>query len=418
LDPGIGLRVVVVLLLLCCSAWCSACETAFVSLGTYRLRKLRDKHPRASQLEFWVLYPDKVLTTLFVCNIILNSLVVVLSASIAYRSSGRVSMVFMTGLAILFVLIAGEIIPKTVAKRFAERIVMNTMGTVKILSIFFEPLNRFLTGIAELFLMPFKIKVGSLIPVLTEEDLRAMISAGEEEGLIEEEEREMIHSIFELGDKMVKEIMVPRVNMVAVEAGTPAQALFSLLVKEGFSRYPVYRESIDTIAGVVYMKDVIARQQGKEESFLVEEVMRPAYFVPETKRVNDLLRELQQQHLQMALVADEYGGTAGLVTMEDLIEEIVGEISDEYLIESGDYQRFSDSSIVVKGSMEIEKANEELGLELPDGDYETVAGFALDFLGKFPKTGERFIYGHKIFIIQEADDTVILSIRIKAVSEE
>ncbi|MGB9643059.1 MAG: hemolysin family protein, partial [Candidatus Ratteibacteria bacterium] len=189
------------------------------------------------------------------------------------------------------------------------------------------------------------------------------------------------------------------------------------VAKEGYSRYPVYRGNFDTIEGIVYLKDIIARGFERAD-LLAKDIMRKAYFVPETKKINDLMKELQSQQIQMAIVVDEYGGTAGLVTMEDLVEEIVGEISDEYKHDGDDYQQLSDGSYLVKGSMEIEKANDYLGLDLPKGEFETVAGFIMEYLGKLPRKGEKFIYKGNIFNIHEAHEKTIKWVRIRKFAEE
>ena len=410
-------QLIILFILVGLAAFFSASETAFVSLGAYHLRKLDREDPKAKKLEFWFKYPNRVLTTTLVGNTIVESLSSILAASIAYRSSGKVSLAIMAFLVMFFILVFGEIIPKNLGKKYAEKFVMFAILPMKVFTLIFEPINRFLLGFAEVFLNLFGVNIDSILPVLTEEDIKAMISAGEEEGLIEEEERQMIHSIFELGDRMVSEVMIPRVNIVAVDVNSTIKEVLNLVAKEGYSRYPVYRGNFDTIEGVVYLKDIIAK--GYEyKDLLVKDIMRPAYFVPETKKINDLMKELQRKQIQMAIVVDEYGGTAGLVTMEDLVEEIVGEISDEYKHDSYDYQRLSDNSYLVKGSMEVEKANELLDLDLSKGEFETVAGFILEYLGRLPRKGEKFIYKGKVFIVYEIYENTIKWIRIRPLKEE
>ena len=416
-EISLVLHVAGLIILFACSAFFSAAETAFISLGSYHFEKLRQQDSKARLLDFWFRYPSRVLISLLVGSTIVNILASVTAASLAYRSSGKLSVALAVSLTTFIILVFGEIIPKSLAKRFSEQIVLSLAVPVKFISMLLEPLNRFLIGFAEVFLSLFRVKISSIIPVLTEDDLKAMISAGKNTGLIEEDERKMIHSIFELGDKMVSEVMIPRVNITAVEDDMRIKDIIQLTVKEGFSRYPVYKGNFDRITGIIYWKDIIARQENNEKIFTAAEVMRPAYFVPETKKINELLRELQREKLQMAIVVDEYGGTAGLVTMEDLVEEIVGEISDEYKTEVGDFQKLGDGSYLVKGSMEYEKANKEMGLALPEGESETIAGFVLNYLGKVPTKGEKFIYNKRVFTVQEADGKTILSLRIKQLSE-
>lgn len=411
------IQIIFLFVLIGLAAFFAASETAFVSLGTYHLRKLQEQDPRKKRLEFWFRYPNRVLTTTLVGNTIVESLASIVAASIAYRSSGKISLGIMAFSVMFLILIFGEIIPKNLGKKYAEKFVIYAIIPMKIFTLILEPINRFLLGFAEVFLSFFKVNIDSILPVLTEDDIKAMISAGEEEGLIEEEERQMIHSIFELGDKMVSEVMIPRVNIVAVDINATIKDILSLVTKEGYSRYPVYRGNFDTIEGIVYLKDIIAK--GFERSDLTaKEIMRKAYFVPETKKINELMKELQLQQIQMAIVVDEYGGTAGLVTMEDLVEEIVGEISDEYKHEAKDYQLLSDGSYLVKGSMEIEKANEQLELALPKGEFETIAGFVMEYLGKLPRKGEKFIYRGKVFIIHESHEKTVKWVRIRNLEQE
>ncbi|HOQ82499.1 MAG TPA: CNNM domain-containing protein, partial [bacterium] len=213
-------QLIILFILVGLAAFFSASETAFVSLGAYHLRKLDREDPKAKKLEFWFKYPNRVLTTTLVGNTIVESLSSILAASIAYRSSGKVSLAIMAFLVMFFILVFGEIIPKNLGKKYAEKFVMFAILPMKVFTLIFEPINRFLLGFAEVFLNLFGVNIDSILPVLTEEDIKAMISAGEEEGLIEEEERQMIHSIFELGDRMVSEVMIPRVNIVAVDVNS------------------------------------------------------------------------------------------------------------------------------------------------------------------------------------------------------
>lgn len=410
-------QLILLFILVGLAAFFSASETAFVSLGTYHLRKLEEDDPRRKRLQFWFKYPHRVLASTLVGNTIVESLASILAASIAYRSSGRIGLGIMTFFVMFLVLVFGEIIPKSLGKKYAEKFVFFAIVPMKIFTLVLEPINRFLLGFAEVFLNLFKISIDSILPVLTEDDIKAMLSAGQEEGLIEEEERQMIHSIFELGDRMVSEVMIPRVNIVAVDVNATMKEILNLVAKEGYSRYPVYRGNFDTIEGIVYLKDIIARGLDRND-LVAKDIMRKAYFVPETKKINELMKELQTQQIQMAIVVDEYGGTAGIVTMEDLVEEIVGEISDEYKQDTGDYQQLSDGSYLVKGSMEIEKANEYLELDIPKGEFETIAGFIMEYLGKLPRKGEKFIYKGNVFIIHDSHEKTIKWVRIRKIAEE
>ncbi len=398
------------------SAFFSASETAFISFGRHHFQKIAEKdEKRANRLRFWFENPNRILVTALVGNNIVNISASVMAASLSYRYYHMFSAAIVTGIMTFLILVFGEIIPKSLAKKHSETAAYLFAAPLKFFCFIFTPLIKFLLLFSKLFVRIFGAKLESIIPDLTEEDLKAMISASEEEGIIEEEERDMIDSIFELGEKMVREIMTPRMNIVAVKEEMPLEEVTDVIAREGYSRIPVYKDNFDRITGIVYIKDIVARRAKVPEhpdTVKAKDLMRQPYFVPESKKVSELMKELQEKKMQMAIVADEYGGTAGLVTMEDLVEEIVGEISDEYKKEVKELHLHEDGSFLVSGGMEIEKVNEETGLDIPEGEFETIAGFVLDRLGKFPVKGESFIYRGHEFIIQEADTKKVRLVKI------
>ena len=417
-DPAFIGYIVLILILICLSAFFSASETAFISLGSYHLQKLLKKDKRAKRLRFWFANPNKVLITTLVGNNLVNIFAAVLAAAISYRRFEKISTAVITLIMAFVILVFAEIIPKSIAKKSAGKIAIKVAIPVKILVFILTPLSAIFVFFSNAVVKIFGGRIESILPVLTEEDLKAMISAGEEEGIIEEEGREMIHSIFEFGDKMVREIMTPRVDIVSVEEETPVGEILKLIAHEGFSRLPVLKENIDEIVGIVYIKDIIAKEINEpEKSIKAKDIMRVPYFVPETKKVQELMNELQEEKLQMSIIVDEYGGTAGLITMEDLVEEIVGEIADEYKKEVSEFQELPDGRYLIKGNVEIERVNDELGLDLPEDKVDTVAGFILDHLGTFPEKGEKFQYGNYQFVIQEADDKAIKWVCLKKIVE-
>jgi len=408
------------LFLILLSAFFSSAETSFISLGKYHYRKLLeiDKN-KGRKLSFWFENPEKVLITTLVGNNFVNIMASVMAASISYNYFHKIVPSLIAGIMAFVILIFGEIIPKSIAKKHSEKVALLSAYPLKIFSIIFYPFVKLLLFISNLFLMVFGEKIETIIPVLTEEDVKAMITAGEEEGVIEKEEKEMIHSIFELGDKMVKEIMTPRVNIIATEENTPIEEIVKIISSHGYSRIPVYRGNIDKIIGLVYIKDIISRQTTENwQNLKAKDIMRNVYFVPETKRIIELLRELQMLKLQMAIVIDEYGGTAGLVTMEDLIEEIVGEISDEFKKDEKEYIKIMDGKYLLKGNMEIEKVEELIGMEIPNIDVETIAGFVLSHFGRIPNKGEEFIYNSFKITVQDVGDKIIKWVKIEKIEND
>jgi len=421
-DPDLYIYLFFVFLLIFLSAFFSASETAFIAFGKHHFQKISDANEKkAKRLEFWFNNPQRILVTALVGNNIVNILAAVLLTMLSFKYWPSLHPLIITLVLTFIILVFGEIIPKSLAKKHSEAIAYHISPVIRFFSIVFTPAIKVLLIFSRGIVKIFGGNMESLFPVLTEEDLKAMIIVGEEEGIIEEEEKNMIDSIFNLGDTFVKEIMTPRVNIIAVEHDKGANEILKVIAGEGYSRLPVYRDNLDRIVGIVYVKDIIAYGFNKrplQESVKAEDFMREAYFIPETKKVSDLMKELQSRKMQMAIVVDEYGGTAGIVTMEDLVEEIVGEISDEYKKEIKEITHLADGSFLVYGGMEIEKANEMIGLDIPEGEFETIAGFVLDHFGKFPVKGERFGYGDCQFIVHEADHKKVRFVRIKKTEEK
>lgn len=421
-EPDLFVYLLTIFILIVLSAFFSASETAFISFGKHHFQKIAERDERkGKRLAFWFENPNKVLVTALVGNNIVNISASVLAATLSYRYFHRISTTLVTGIMTFVILVFAEIIPKSLAKKHSETVAYHFALPVKFFCILLTPVIKILLLLSRFFVRIFGGRMESIIPVLTEDDLKAMIIAGEEEGIIQEEERDMIDSIFELGDKMVKEIMTARMNIISVKEETFLENIIEIIAKEGYSRIPVYRDSIDRITGIVYIKDIIAHGiNGLENpgTVKIRDFMREPYFVPESKKVSDLIRELQEKKMQMAIVVDEYGGTAGLVTMEDLVEEIVGEISDEYKKDIKELHILPDGDFLVSGSMEIEKVNEEIGLKIPEGEFETVAGFVLDRFGKFPLKGESFVYGNHQFTIHESDTKKVRLVKIKKLEKK
>jgi len=295
-----------------------------------------------------------------------------------------------TAIVTLAIFIYAEMIPKTLAINNPERGAVLVAKPVKWLTKLVYPLAYVFILIANFFVRILGGKTARR-PFVTEEEIKMMVSVGAEEAAIEEEEKEMIHSIFEFGDTIVREVMVPRPDMVAVESKAAVEEVLDLIIKVGHSRIPIYEESIDNVVGLVYAKDLLIylnRAKPGQAAAVLKKLMRPAYFVPETKRVSELLKEMQQKKSHMAIVLDEYGGTAGLVTIEDLLEEIVGEIFDEYDLEEAMIEVLSTDVYRIDGRAPMDEVRELLGVDLPEYGGETIGGFVYDLVGRIPVPGE------------------------------
>jgi magnesium and cobalt exporter, CNNM family len=348
-----------------------------------------------------------VLLVVLVCQLTVATLIGVLLEGTA----GAWGVVIGIVLQIFLFFVIGEVAPKTFAVQHTERAALALTPMLWFLTQF-APLrwtSRLLIGVANVVLPGKGLKQG---PFVTEEEIRTMADVAASEDSIEREERRLIHSIFEFGDTVVREVMLPRPDMVAVDATDTIEDAIERAIDRGYSRLPVCEEgSTDHIVGLVYLKDLVRRARAGEGAQEVRVAVRPATFVPEQKKVSELLGEMRTKRFHMAIVVDEYGGTSGLVTLEDLLEEIVGEIADEYDVELPAVERLPDDSVRVRGSTPIDEVSEELGTELPDTEWDTVGGLILNLLGHVPEEGEvvRFeelelraerVQGHRIVSVR------------------
>ncbi len=315
--------------------------------------------------------------------------------------------VFLVTLGVGFVtLVVGEIGPKSLAMQHAERIALSTGAFINFLSIIAHPAVAVVSFSANLLVRPLGGRVKYSVPVMTEEEIKILVEAGEEEGVLENDEKEMIHSIFEFGDTVVRQVMRPRIDMRCVDVDSTIHELLEVIMRYGHSRIPVFRDTVDTIVGIVHAKDLLPAISGPTaQEFDLKKLMRPPYFIPENKKIDELLTEFRRSKNQMAIVRDEYGGTAGLVTLEDLLEEIVGDIMDEYDIEENMMEVRGPDHAVVNARMDIEELNERLDIELPESDdYETLGGFVFSLFGRQPNEGESIESNGFIFTVESTEN--------------
>ena len=332
---------------------------------------------------------NRFLTSILIGNtvvlLIADSLATYVFIEAGLRNGAIVSTIVMTFVLLLF----GEIVPKTIAVSDTERWALRLAPTMARAAWILTPLVYFFQFLTNLILRPLGIKhVHQLF--VTEEDIRTIVNVGAEQKVLEEQEREMIHSIIEFGDTIVREVMTPRPNVVAVSMDDSPRRALDLVIAEGYSKVPVYQESKDDIIGVVHDRELlIALANGSLATTPLRTLMRPVAHVPENKKIAELLREMQRDKFSMAIVVDEYGGTAGLVTMEDLLEEIVGEIRDEH--DEGEEEPLrvvGDGEAIVDSGVNIEDVNAKLGTRLPHEEFETIGGFTVGLFGRLPSEGE------------------------------
>lgn len=367
----------------------AAAQEAFGHLNAARLRRLMQQGASRSQALSRVVHdPGPFFSSVALLYLLSVSATTVVTFDFVQRVVPDLAIqIVAVGAAGVLVLIA-QTLGRSMAALRPEPVAVVLYGPLRVLGALTVPLVRPWDLLTTKLLRRLTGVQGDDRLATTEEDLRLLVDVVEETEALEDEEREMITSIFELSDRDVREIMIPRVDLVAIESSASVSDAIRIVISSGHSRVPVYEGDLDQIVGIVHLRDLAANVQSGREGVPVAELVRPAHVVPETKKIDELLREFQVQRIQMAVVADEYGGTAGLVTIEDLLEEIVGEIHDEYDVPEQSITRTGERELVVNASVSIHDVNEELGLELDDDDYGTLGGLVVARLGKLPVVGD------------------------------
>jgi len=393
------------------SAFFSSAETAFISLQKTRLQhEVNTKVKGAERVLKIIRRPDKLLSTVLLGNNLVNTAFTAMATSLTIILIGdREEAIVVATIGVTIVLlIFGESIPKTIGAHHAERLSKFYARLIEWLSWILTPFVWVLSWIASAFA---RIAGGKLIPrsLATEEEIRTMITVGESEGAVEEAEAEMLHNIFEFTDRLVREVMVPRMDVVFVEAGSKICDFLAIFAQSTLSRYPVYKGRRDNVIGFLAIKDVLmAFSKGTANMVApIDEFVRPAYFAPMTKHIGELFQEMREKNYHLCVVVDEFGGTAGIVTLNRLVEEIVGPVGDELAPSEKDFEVIDTHTFEIDGGMRIEEVNEQMSLDLPEGDYETVAGFILSLLGRIPKENEHLRYRDLKLVIKEMDGVKI-----------
>jgi CBS domain containing-hemolysin-like protein len=398
------------------SAFFSSSEAAFLSLQRTRIAHLVTSGvPGSERIAAMIGQPERLLSTILLGNNLVNvaftALVTVLIVKIdALGEGGGIVVATVVGTTAL--LIVGEIIPKTIAWRNAERAAFLYARPLKWVETLMLPLVIILQWTSR--------RVGSALggvsvsQSITEGEFRSLIDIGEAEGTFEPVEAEMLENVFRFGDRQVREVMTPRTEIVSIERGATLREFLSVYAENSHTRFPVYKETVDDIIGLISAKDILKAMstRGIDYDGSVTDLTRDAHYVPETKRISELFDELRQSGNQMAIAVDEFGGLAGLVTLKRLSEEVVGPVGEEGMAPEEEYETIDKDTFQVDGGMSIDEVNDELEIDIPSGDFETIAGFALEVLGHIPAEGEQFDYGPLSFEITQMDALKIENIRV------
>ena len=423
------IQILILVILIGLNAFFAASEIAFISLNDNKIEKqAREGNKKAKQIEKMLETPSKFLATIQI-GITLAGFLSSAFASDAFASKiapilnnvipigigiwQSISIIIITIILSFFTLIFGELVPKRLAMKNYEKIAFGTIGIISVISIVTAPFVKFLTITTNAISKLFGVEESDE-EIVTEEEIKMMIEQGEENGTIEEEEKELLNNVFEFNDITASEIMTHRTDIFAVDINTTPGELLEEIIKDDckHSRIPVYDETIDEIKGVLYVKDVLKNINKK--TFKIKNIVNEAYFVSQNKLINELFKELQKNKKQIAIVVDEYGGTAGLISMEDILEEIVGDIYDEYDEIESEYEKIDENTYIISGSMPIYDVNKILETNIPEGDYDTLSGYLQEVLGRIPSEEENPVIETEklIFKIEKCEDRRILKVKV------
>lgn len=422
-------QIIILIILIMINAFFAASEIAFISLNDAKIEKqAKEGNKKAKIIEKMLQTPSKFLATIqigitlagflssaFASDTFAEMLAPIMNEifpAINVEIWEAIAIVIVTIILSFFTLVFGELVPKRLAMKNYEKIAFGTIKIIRVLSIITAPFVKLLTVVTNAISKIFGVNESDE-EVVTEEEIKMMVDQGEEKGTIQEDEKELINNVFEFNDITVSEIMKHRKDIFAVDINITKEELMKELSKEEYrySRVPVYDETIDEIKGILYMKDLLKNINKKE--FKLKNIVKEGYFVSQNRLINEVFKELQKNKLQMAIVVDEYGGTAGLLTMEDIVEELVGDIYDEYDKVEEEYEQLDENTYILAGNMPIYDVNKILNANIPEGDYDTISGFLQEELGRIPKEDENPIIETKevTYKIEEYEDKRILKVK-------
>ena len=422
-------QLIFLFILILLNAYFAATEIAFISLNDAKVEKqAKDGNKKAKQIQKMLKNPSKFLATIqigitlagflssaFASDAFAGMLAPKLNEWMPFISIAvwqNISIVIITIILSFFTLVFGELVPKRLAMKYYEKISFATICVIKAISVITAPFVKLLTWSTNIVSKIFGVSEQEE-EIVTEEEIKMMVDQGEEKGSIEENEKELINNVFEFNDIVASEIMTHRTDMYAIEINQDLYELLDEIDEYKYSRIPVYEETIDDIKGILFLKDILKLVSTRKE-FKIADIMREAYFVPESKPIDEIFEELQANKMQMAIVVDEYGGTAGLLTMEDILEELVGNIFDEYDDVEVEYKRLDDNTYLIDGSVSLYEMKKILDIELPEGDYETLSGYLIEKLGRLPEEDEHPVIEdeHLTYKIEEYEDRRIKWVKV------
>jgi putative hemolysin len=425
---SIWLDILVIIVFILLSAFFAAAEIAVISIRRTRIQELiEQKNKRAVAVKELLSDPDKFFAIVQIGMTVFPAAASALSGVLAVKylkpalegipllakSAESVAVTIVIILVSYFTLVVGELAPKSLGLRYAEAIALLSGRILKGLLKISSLLISLLSGSTNIALRPFKDRTSFIEPRISEEEFKLMLDEGTKSGVIDKVEHELIDRIFEFTDTRAKEVMIPRTDVVAIDIKTPHEQIIKIVTEEGYSRVPVYVDTIDHIVGIIYTKDLITLLENRD-LIVLQDIIRAAYFVPDSKKISQLMREFQQKKIHLAIVVDEFGGTQGIITMEDILEEIVGEIHDEYDEVLKEVETSADGAFLVNARLPITQFNARFGCDIPeDFDYETVGGFLYKLTGRIPDLNETIQHKNLTFTVVTKSERRMRQIKVR-----
>lgn len=407
------IQIIGLVILIAGSAFFSASETALMSLSKIRMRHMQEEGVKNADLVASLIEsPNKLLNAILVGNNVVNIAATSISTALLTRKFGANGVAAATAIMTVAILIFGEITPKSVAANNSEKIALIVSVPIRIIITILSPIVWIFSMITKVIFRLIGIKQDEKDVFITEEELKTMVNVSHEEGVLEMEEREIINNVFEFGDMQAKDAMIQRMDMVTVEVDDTYEDIIEVFKEEKLSRLPVYEDSVDDIIGIINIKDIVFISDEEKENFDIKQYMREPFFTYEFKKITQLLEDMKKAKTQIAIVLDEYGGTSGLLTVEDLVEEIVGDIEDEYDEDDDDIVVVKEDEYIVDGSTRISDVNELIGTDLESEEFDSIGGYLIGYLDRLPEEKEVIEIGNIRFCIEKVEKNRIVKIHM------
>jgi len=402
-DTSAAIQIIVLIILLFFSAFFSSAETSLTTVNKIKMRSLAEEGNKKAKMVVKITDDSsQMLSAILIGNNIVNLSASSLTTTIAYNLGGS-AVAIATGIITVLILIFGEITPKTMATINSEKMAMSYAYPIHFIMIIVKPISIVINALSRVVFFILRVDPNAKLSTMTENELRTIVDVSHEDGVIEEEEKEMIYNVFDLGDAKAKDVMVPRVHVTFADVNSSYKELLAIFREDKYTRLPVYEETTDNVIGTINMKDLLLFDNTKE--FHIRDIMREAYFTHEHKNISELLVEMRQASLNIAIVLDEYGETAGLITLEDILEEIVGEIHDEYdENEEEFFKKINEFEFIVEGSMNLDDLNDHINLELESEDYDSLGGFIIEHLDRLPDEKDEVLLDKGVRIVVDSLD--------------